>query len=123
MRVPSQQLALERVALLTSHRRDVKRIIERRQLSLDHLLGAAMNPRDPSIRGSVRPVRITRSDPGRVGRYNLVGVLLEFASELVAERLAPGLRLRPPDLRASLRAFRGIEPCLARVSQSNVSPF
>jgi hypothetical protein len=39
MRVLSQDLALERVALLTTHRRNVKRIIERRQLTLDRLLG------------------------------------------------------------------------------------
>jgi hypothetical protein len=95
-RVLPQQFALERVALLTSHRRNVKRIIPSGH-TLDRLLRPAMNPQDPGICGPVRAVRVIRPNPGEVGSDDLVGVFLELASQFVAERLTEGLRLRPSD--------------------------
>jgi hypothetical protein len=71
-----QQFPFERVTLLSRHRRDIKRIIERRQLSLDRLLWAAMNAGDPSVRSPVSRVRVSGSDPGQVRRHDLVGVFL-----------------------------------------------
>jgi hypothetical protein len=103
-RVLSQDFALERVSLLTSHRRDVERIVRGGDI-LDGLLRPAVHAGYPGVRRPVGTVRVIGSDAGEVGRYNLVRVLLEFASQLVAERLAASSRLRPSDLRASLRPF------------------
>jgi hypothetical protein len=102
-RVLSQDLALECVALLTTHRSNVERIVRSRDV-LDRLFGPAMDPRDPSIRGPVSAVRIIGPDPGQVGRHDLVRVFLELASKFVAKGLSAGLRLRPSDLRTALRA-------------------
>jgi len=59
-----QELALESVALLASHRRYVERIILNRGI-LDGLLRPAMNPGDPGVGGPVCAVRVIRPDSGR----------------------------------------------------------
>jgi hypothetical protein len=68
--MPSQQFTLERVPLLARHGRDVERIIERRQLSLDRLLGAAL-PDGRAFRSGPDPAKaFDRAGPcfGRHGQ-------------------------------------------------------
>jgi hypothetical protein len=116
------QFTLERVALLTTHRRNVERIIWDGDV-LDGFFRSAMDTRDPGVSSPVRSVRVVRPDPGQMGGHDLVSVLFELSSQLVAERLAPGLCLGSSNLRASLCAFGRIEPGLARVSQAKLRPF
>jgi hypothetical protein len=92
LRVLSQDLALECVALLASHRRDVQRIVRGGDI-LHCLFRPTMDPGDPRVGRSVRTVRVTGPDASEIGGHDLVSVLLELARRLVAERLAP--RLRP----------------------------
>ena len=89
-----QYFSLERVALLTTHRRDVERIIPSGQI-LDRLLRPAMHPGDPGVRSPVGAVRVIRPNPCQVGSDDLVGPNLgparrdRFEGVRVASRASP----------------------------------
>ncbi len=79
-----QEFPLECVTLLTSHRRDLERIIGHRRLSLDRLLW----PGAPGVGGGGKRGSDHRIGYGQVGGYDFVGVFLKLADQLVAKRLA-----------------------------------
>jgi hypothetical protein len=69
------------------HRGQVNRVIRSREI-LDRLFRPAVHTRDPGIRSSIRPVRVTRPNPGQVSSHDLVGVFLELTGQLVLQCLA-----------------------------------
>jgi hypothetical protein len=75
LRVLSQDLALECVALLTTHRSNVERIIKSSHV-LDRFFRSTMDTRDPGVRGPVGAVGIIGPDPSQIGRHDLVRVLV-----------------------------------------------
>jgi hypothetical protein len=73
--VLSQDLALECVALLTTHRSNVERIIKSSDV-LDRFSRSTVDTRDPGVCSPVGAVWVVRPDPGQVGRHDLVRVLV-----------------------------------------------
>jgi hypothetical protein len=63
LRVLSQDLALECVALLTTHRSNVERIVQSGDI-LDRLFRPAMHPRDPGVGSTVGAVWVIRPRKG-----------------------------------------------------------
>lgn len=64
IRLLRQQFAFERVALLTSHPRNVEPVIGGSDI-FHGLFGPAMHPRDPGVGSTVGAVWIIRADPDR----------------------------------------------------------